>query len=132
MALQLSVAVRNAKLNAVETAIGTDARLKIFSGAVPADCAAADPSGLLATLILPTDWMNAAGSGQKTLLGTWSVAATNPGVAASFRLYASDGTTVGMQGNVGQGSGDLSLDNTNIAAAQIVAVTGFTWTEANA
>jgi len=49
MAFQFSVLVRNARLDAVETQIGTAAVLKVFSGAEPVDCAAADPAGLLAT-----------------------------------------------------------------------------------
>ena len=49
MTLQYSAAVRNAKLDAVETAIGASAILKIRSGAVPANCAAADAGTVLAT-----------------------------------------------------------------------------------
>ena len=128
MTYQYSVAVRNAKLDAVETTIGTAAVLKIFSGAEPANCAAADPTGLLATLTLPSDWMNAASSGAKTKLGTWSNAASGTGTAASWRLYASDGTTCGMQGNMT----DMTLDNTSIAAAQVVTVNTFTITAGNA
>ena len=60
MAYQYSVAVRNAKLDAVETQIGVSAILKIFSGAEPANCAAGDPAGLLCTIALPADWMAAA------------------------------------------------------------------------
>ena|ERR1022692_1054641 len=131
MAIQLSTAVRNARLDQIEATVGTSAKLKIFSGAVPANCAASDTSGLLATIICPSDWMNAAASGQKTLLGTWSVAASGSGTALSFRIYASDGTTCGVQGTVGQGSGDLSLDNTNIASGQTVTVTTFTITDGN-
>jgi hypothetical protein len=128
MTYQYSVAVRNAKLDAVETTIGTAAVLKIFSGAEPANCAAADPTGLLATLTLPSDWMNAASSGSKTKLGTWSNAASGTGTAASWRLYASDGTTCGLQGNMT----DLVLDNNSIAAAQVVTVNTFTITAGNA
>jgi hypothetical protein len=131
MAIQLSVAVRNARLDAIETQIGVSAKLKIFTGAVPANCAAADPAGLLATLSLPSDWMNAASSGSKTLLGSWTVAASGTGTALSFRIYATDGTTCGLQGTVGLGSGDLSLDNTNIASGQTVTVTAFSLTDAN-
>lgn len=43
MAIQLSVAARNSRLDAIETATGTSAKLLIFTGAVPANCAAADP-----------------------------------------------------------------------------------------
>lgn len=131
MALQLSVAARNARLDAIETAVGTSAKLLIFSGAVPANCAAADPAGLLATLVLPSDWMNAASAGSKTLLGSWTVAASGTGTALSFRVKDSANTTCHIQGTVGQGSGDLSLDNTSIVSGQTVTVTTFTLNDAN-
>ena len=127
MTYQYSAAVRNAKLDAVETAIGLTAVLKIFSGAEPANCAAADPTGLLCTITLPSDWMNAASAGAKTKLGTWSNAASGTGTAASWRLYASDGTTCGIQGNMT----DMTLDNTSISAAQVVTVNTFTITAGN-
>lgn len=132
MALQESVAVRNARLDAIETTIGTSAVLKIFSGAVPANCAAADPSGLLCTITLPSDWMANAAAGAKAKSGTWSAAASAAGTALSFRIYDSGGTVCGMQGTVGQGSGDLSLDNTNIANGQTVTVNTYSITAGNA
>lgn len=131
MSLQESVAVRNARLDAIETQIGATAVLKIFTGSVPANCAAADPAGLLCTVTLPADWMSNAAAGVKAKLGTWSGTAAAGGTAASFRLYASDGTTCGLQGTVGQGSGDLSLDNTNIANGQTVTVNSFSITAGN-
>jgi hypothetical protein len=42
MAMQLSVAARNARLDAIETTAGASAVLKIFTGSPPANCAAAD------------------------------------------------------------------------------------------
>jgi hypothetical protein len=129
MTFQYSAAVRNARLDAVETQIGAAAVLKIFSGAEPANCAAADPSGLLVTMTLPSDWMAAASGGSKAKLGTWSAAASGAGTAASFRIYAADGTTCGMQGAI---SGDMTLDNTNIAVSQTVTVNTFTLTGGNA
>jgi hypothetical protein len=42
MAVQLSTAVRNARLDVIESTIGTSAVLRIRSGSVPANCAAAD------------------------------------------------------------------------------------------
>lgn len=135
MALQLSVAVRNARLDAIESTISTSAVLKIRTGAAPADCATADSGTVLATLSLPSDWMAAAASGSKAKSGTWQDAsADNTGTAAHFRIYASDGTTCHMQGTVTAtgGGGDLTLDNTSIASAQSVTITGFTLTDANA
>ena len=134
MSLQFSVAARNARLDTIETTVGTSAKLLIFSGSVPANCAAADPSGLLATINLPSDWLNAASAGSKTLLGTWSVAASGSGVAASFRIKDSTGTTCHLQGTttLTGGGGDLQLDNTNITSGQSVSVLGFTITDGNA
>ena len=55
MALQYSTAVRNARLDVVESTIGTSAVLKIRTGAAPANCAAADSGTVLATVNLPSD-----------------------------------------------------------------------------
>jgi hypothetical protein len=130
MALQLSTAVRDARANQTETTIGTGPSLLIFSGAVTANCAASDPTGLLATLVLPSDWLAAASAGVKTKLGTWTVAASGTGTALSFRIK--QGATCHIQGTVGQGTGDLQLNNTSVVATQSVEVTVFTLTEPNA
>jgi hypothetical protein len=135
MALQYSVAVRNARLDTVESTIGTTAVLKIRTGAPPASCATADSGTVLATLTLPSDWMAAASSGTKAMAGTWQDASADAaGTAAHFRLYASDGTTCGAQGTVTAtgGGGDMTVDNTVFAAAQSFSVTSFTLTAGNA
>ncbi|HKY51710.1 MAG TPA: hypothetical protein VJP45_10680, partial [Candidatus Limnocylindria bacterium] len=69
--MQLSVAVRNARLDAIETAIGTSPILRIRTGAPPAACATADSGTVLAEMTLPSDWMAAAASGAKALVGSW-------------------------------------------------------------
>lgn len=133
-AIQFSTAVRNARLDAIETTAGTAAVLKIRTGAQPANCAAADSGTVLATLTLPSDWMAAASSGAKALAGTWTDASADAaGTAAHFRIYASDGTTCHIQGSVTatSGGGDLELQNTSIASGQAITITGFTLTDAN-
>lgn len=135
MALQLSATVRNAMLDAIETAVGATAVLKIRSGTVPANCATADSGTVLATLTLPSDWMAAASSGSKSKSGTWEDASADAtGTAAHFRIYASDGTTVHAQGTVTVtgGGGDMTLDNTSITAGQVVTITSFSLTAGNA
>ena len=133
MALQYSVTVRNAKLDAVETAIGDSAVLKIRSGSVPANCAAADAGTVLATISLPSDWMAAASGGTKDKSGTWTDASADAtGTAAHFRLYASDGTTCHAQGTVGTSATDMIVDNTSFASGQSFTVTAFTLTAGNA
>ncbi len=135
MALQLSVAVRNGMLDAFETAAGTAALLRIYSGAAPADCGTAASGTKLVEAVLPSDWMNAASSGSKTKLGTWSDASADAaGTAGHFRLYDSAGTTCHAQGTVTAtgGGGDMTIDNVSIASGQVVTFTGFTLTAANA
>lgn len=134
MAVQLSVAVRNARLDAVETSIGASAVLRIRSGAPPANCGTADSGTLLAEMSLPSDWMAAASSGSKALSGTWQdLSANAAGTAGHFRIYDSGGTTCGIQGTITAtgGGGDMTLDNTSIASAQQVTITSFTLTDAN-
>lgn len=135
MALQYSVPVRNARLDAVESTIGTSAVLKIRSGAAPASCATADAGTVLASCNLPSDWMAAASGGTKAKSGTWEdTSADNTGTAAHFRLYASDGTTCHAQGTVTAtgGGGDLTVDNVSFASGQAFSITGFVLTAGNA
>lgn len=135
MALQYSVTVRNAQLDVVETTVGTAPLLRIYSGSAPANCAAAASGTLLAEATLPSDWMEAASSGSKSLSGTWQDASANAtGTAGHWRLYDSGGTTCHAQGTVTAtgGGGDMTLDNTSIASAQSVTITSFTITAGNA
>jgi len=133
MAIQLSTAVRNARLDAIEVAIGASAVLKIRSGAAPANVAAADAGTVLATLALPANWMNDAAAGAKTMLGSWADnSADAAGVAQHFRIYATDGTTQHLQGTVGTSGADMIVDNTNFALGQAFSITSFTLTDANA
>jgi hypothetical protein len=135
MAIQMSTTLRNSRCDAIETAVGTGGSIRIYSGAQPANCAAANSGTLLASYNLPSDWLTGAASGQKTINGgPWTDAtADGTGTAGHFRLYSdTTGTTCVYQGSVGQGSGDLSLDNTSIVAGQQVSITAFTITEPHA
>ena len=131
MALQYSVAVNNARLDAVETTTGATAKLRIYTGAAPANCAAAATGTLLVDMTLPADWMDAASSGSKAKAGTWSGTGVAAGTAGYFRIVDNAGTTAHVQGTCGIGSGDMSLDNTNIAIGQTVNVNTFTLNAAN-
>ena len=135
MAVQLSVAVRNARLDVIETNIGTSAVLRIRSGAPPATCATADSGTLLAEMSLPSSWMADAASGSKAISGTWQdLSANAAGTAGHFRISDSGGTVCGIQGTITAtgGGGDMTLDNTSIASGQQVTITSFTLTDANA
>lgn len=135
MAIQLSVAVRNARLDAIESTVGTAPILRIRTGAPPASCATADSGTVLAEMTLPSDWMAAASGGSKAKSGTWQdLAANAAGTAAHYRLYDSAGTTCHEQGTVTGtgGGGDMELDNTSIAVNQQVTITTWSRTDGNA
>lgn len=133
MTIQYSVAVRNAKLDAVETAIGVSAVLKIYTGAVPANVAAARTGTVLATVNLPSDWMAAASSGTKAKSGTWQdTSADNSGTAGYFTIFASDGTTAHIQGTCGLTGADMNMDSVTFTAGQQFTITTFQINAGNA
>lgn len=135
MSLQLSVAVRNARLDAIETTIGTAPILTIRTGAAPTDCATANAGTVLATLTLPSDWLAAASSGSKAKSGTWQDASADAtGTALHFRIHDSSATTCHLQGTVTVtgGGGDLTVDNTSFATGQNFTISSFTLTDGNA
>lgn len=135
MALQLAESTRNARLDAIETEIGTAPVLKLRTGSPPADCAAGDSGTVVSTITLPSDWMNDAASGSKTKKGTWQdTSADSTGTVGHFRIYDSGGSVCHVQGtctNTG-GLGDMELDNVDVNAGQQVTITGFTLTDGNA
>lgn len=135
MAVQLSVGVRNARLDQLETTVGTAPLLRLYSGSMPADCATAATGSKLVETTLPSDWMANASSGSKAKSGTWSSAAVAgaPTNAGYFRIYDSTGTNCHFQGTVTAtgGGGDLTLDNISIATGQTVTINTFTLTDGN-
>lgn len=135
MAIQLSVGVRNARLDAIETAVGVSAIVKLRTGAQPAACATADSGTALASWTLASDWAANAAAGSKSFTGT-PLATTGlaVGTAAHYRVYDSAGTTCHMQGTVTAtgGGGDVTVDNTSIAVSQAVNITSWSITDGNA
>jgi hypothetical protein len=135
MALQFSVSVRNAQLDAIETTVGTAPILTIRTGAPPADCATANSGTVLATLTLPSDWMANASGGSKAKSGTWQdTSADNTGTAGHWRIHDSGGTTCHLQGTVTAtgGGGDMTVDNTSFASGQSFTINTFSITAGNA
>lgn len=135
MAIQLSTTMRNNMLDQIESTIGTTPILTIRTGSAPANCAASNSGTVLATLNLPSDWMNAASGGTKTLLGTWTDASADAtGTAAHFRIHDLTGATCGMQGTVTAtgGGGDMEVTSTSFTVGQGFSITTFTITAPNA
>ena len=127
MAFQFSAAARNAALDAIETTAGTAPTLTIRTGTVPANCAAARAGTVLATMVLPSNWLADASGGSKAIAGTWQdTAADATGTAGHFSI--DQGATCHIQGTVTAtgGGGDMTLDNVSIAVGQQVTITAFT------
>lgn len=129
MAFQFSTTSRNASLDAIETAIGASAILRLRTGSVPANCGTADSGTVVATINLPSDWMAAASGGSKAASGTWQDASADAsGTVGHFRIYDSGGTVCHIQGTVtvNGGGGDMTLDNITVNAGQQVTISSFT------
>lgn len=134
MARSFSSTVLNAMLDAYETAIGASPRLRFYTGAMPANTAAARTGTLLAELALPADWMGNAAVAAKALAGSWAGnglpaagAGTNIGY---FSVMNAAGTVCHDQGTVTVtgGGGDMTLNNINIADGQAISVSTYALT----
>ena len=135
MTVQENDATRNAQLDTIESTAGASCSMRIYTGAQPANCAAANSGTVLADFNLPADWMGAAATGTKAKAGTWQdTSADATGTPGHFRIYNSqatkDGTTAFMQGSCAVGSGDINFDGT-ITAGQQVTINTFTLTAGN-
>jgi hypothetical protein len=129
MTIQLSVAVRNAMLNAIETAIGMTAVIKMRSGAAPANNAAADSGTVISTITCAADYMGDSTAGVKSFSNVplTDNAADAAGTIGHYRVYSSDGTTCHMQGTVtltGAG-GDMTVDNNVVQTGQQFSITSW-------
>lgn len=133
--MQYAVEVNNARLDAIETAVGTTPSMEFRSGAMPANTAAARTGTLLAQSNLPSDWMAAASGGVKAKSGTWTITGIAAGTIGYFSIFqAGSPSLCCVQGTVTAtgGGGDMTVDNTSIAVNQVATVNTFSITAGNA
>lgn len=100
MSKQFSTTLRNAWLATYESTIGTSPKLRIYTGAPPANCAASATGTLLIEMTLPSDWMGAPSGGSVGLAGSWAGTVAADGTAGYYRVVDSTGTTTHEQGTV--------------------------------
>jgi hypothetical protein len=130
MTIGMSPALRNARLDAITTAAGANAKLRLYSGTRPATGGTA--TTLLAELTCGATLAPAASGGVLTLNAiTSDSSADASGTATWARLVKSDNTFV-MDMDVGTSGADLNMNSNVISAGAAVAITGATLTEANA
>lgn len=137
--LQLSVALRNARLDVLESVIGTSPVMKIFgNAAIPPDTSAADDAAavVLSTILLPADWLDDAVNGWKRMPAdsTWQdQSADADGNISYWRLYQSDGVTVHMQGRCGLvgSSAEMIVDAIHVGMGEYFTIETFSLFEGN-
>jgi hypothetical protein len=124
MAVTYTTAVKNARLDAVTTAIGTTGVLEIGTTGM---------ASILATINLGNPAAAAASGGVLTFSGfpRSDTSADNTGTAAAARIRTASGGTDIITGlTVGTSASDINLDSTSITSGQTVTITSATITHA--
>lgn len=134
--LNYSTTLRNAKLDAITTAVGNAGILKLYdnSAAQPAGPGTAVPGGsvLLATWTCGSPFAPGASNGvlSPTLPSNANGAAS--GTPGWYRIYQSNGTTAVVDGSAGLTSGfDMNLSGA-VVSGQPIQITSWTFTDNNA
>lgn len=138
--MQFSTQLRDARNDAIATAIGPSPKLQIFNGNMPGatyDNNVYPPAPILiAEGVLPVDWILPSSGGVKGKKGTWSVtglAAAGLGTSMQFfRLLDSTGFChiLGRAGALTALSPvEMRMANNTIAYGQVVTFNGFAFIE---
>lgn len=132
MAISISTAARNARLQAITDALGSNCVLRIYAGTPPANVNAALSSNTqLAELVCSATFAPSPSGGVLTASAiTQDSSADATGTATFFRLLTSGGTAV-IQGTVATSGGDATIVSTSITAGGPVQCGSFVLTEAN-
>lgn len=131
MAIGMATPLRNARLDAITTFAGPNAKLRIYNGARPATGGTA--TTLLAELTCNPTFAASASGGTLTLNPiTGDTSADATGTATWARLVKSDGTTFVMDMSVGTSSADIILNTTSIVTGAAVSISSAVITEGNA
>jgi hypothetical protein len=131
MAYRLSTDTRNKACDAIVDDIDSGTppgTIAIRTGAQPTNVGDADTGTLLGTLTFSTTAFGNAATGTATAAAiTSDTSADNSGTAGHFRIKDGSGN-IHSDGTCGQGSGDLSFDNSVIVAGGTIAISAFTVT----
>lgn len=128
MTIDLSNATANYGLDQIyDTKFPAGSQLLIRTGAA-AGAENADSGTVLATITTPASPWAAASGGSKSKSGTWSDSSADAtGTAGHYRLTGTTTTNI-EEGACGTSGSDMNLDNTSIAATQVVTVNTYTRT----
>lgn len=130
MAIQYSLTHRTAAMSTLNTDIGINAVIKVFTGAAPANCGTADTGTLLVTFAGNAGGFGSAASQVLTASAVAAATAAGTGTAGYFRIYPAAATTTNavVQGTCGLSASDMILTNTSIVFGQTCNFTSLTVT----
>ncbi len=132
MAIQYSLTHRTNAMTQLNTDIGANAVIKIWTGSAPASCGTADTGTLLVTFAGNAAGFGTVGSQILTAAAIANAAAGGTGTAGYFRIYPSAATSTNavVQGTCGLSgvSPDMVLTNTSITSGQTCVFTSMTIT----
>ena len=130
MALGMSTTLRNARLDAITTAVGNAGKLQVYDGTRPATGGTA--TNKLAEFTLGTPFAAASSAGSLSPTLPSNVTALLSGTATWYRITTSGGTFV-LDGSATAtgGGGDLQLNSASISSGATVSITGHTIAEGN-
>ena len=128
--MQYSLTHRTGAMSQLNTDIGANAVIKLFSGTVPATCGTADSGTALVTFAGNATAFGSAASQVLTASAVANASASATGTAGYFRIYPSAATTTNavVQGTCGLSATDMILTNTSITSGQTVSFTSLTVT----
>ena len=111
MTVQLSVPVRNARLDAIRRTIGPFPRLRLLTGPPPPSCASPSSGSLIAEYLLSGEWIAPTGDAEWSLANLpLSALAVIDGTVGHYRYYDTAGEVCHMQGTAGAAADDLPPD----------------------
>jgi len=130
MAYRLSTAARDAATNGIVDLVdsGGTGTMRIRTSTQETNVGDADTGTLLGTVTFSATAFGASSTGTASAAAiTSDTNADASGTAGHFRIYTGGGS-IHSDGTCGQGSGDLSFDNSVIVAGGTIAVSSFTVT----
>ena len=128
--MQYSITHRTNAMSQLNTDIGANAVIKVWTGTMPANCGTADSGTLLVTFAGNAGGFGTASNGVLTASAVASANAGNTGTAGYFRIYPSAATSTNavVQGTCGLSAADMILTNTSITSGQTCNFTSLTVT----
>lgn len=123
-------ALRNAQLDAITTAIGSNGLLRIYDGSRPATGGTA--TTLLAQLALSATAAPGASSGVLTFSSITNDSSADATGTATWHRFTTSGGTAQIDGSVSTSAADLNFNTTSFVSGAVIAVTSYTITAGNA